>query len=49
MRFVVCGQSPAVDVYFDWCLVTLRSPTDVSESRFQEGAEFAAVYDLSAS
>ena len=45
MRFVVWSQSPAVDVYFDWCSVTLRWPTGVSEPKSPEGAEFAAIYE----
>ena len=43
------SQSPAVDPYFDKRSATLRSPTDVFLPKFQEGAGFAAVYDLSAS
>ena len=34
---------------FDRCSATLRWPAGVSEPKFQEGAGFAAVYDLSAS
>ena len=39
MRFVVWSQSPAVDLYFDWCSVTLGWPTGVSESKSPDGAE----------
>ena len=42
-------SEPAVDPYFDKRSATLRWPTGVSKPKSPEGAEFVAVYALSAS